>query len=225
MIVKTLCLQPLHKFISHCGPAVVLAGLLASTIQPAFAGSVAASVPNTEAASGTLSSTPNDTTGTKPNDQPDALAPISIEADSAEQNEKLGITTYNGNVAIIQGALSINADRVQIITRNGPDKRSVEKISASGNPAIFTHHASDRADSIIAEAQNIDYHLQNGTVLLENKATLVQQGSSVAGDRIEYFIAEKRVKAQANEKSPQGKKSRVRTVITPGSGILFNPGD
>lgn len=152
-------------------------------------------------------------------------APISIEADSAEQDEKLGITTYKGNVAIVQGPLSIKADRVHIISMGSSDKRSVEKISASGNPAIFTHQASSPADSIIAQAQKIDYQLKPGIVILRNSASLVQQGSSVSGELIEYFIAEKRVKAQAGGEKTSGKSDRVRTVITPGAGILFNTGD
>jgi len=152
-------------------------------------------------------------------------APISIEADSAEQDEKLGITTYKGNVAIVQGALSIKADLVHIISVGSSDKRSVEKISASGKPAIFTHQATTPADSIIAQAQKIDYQLKPGIVILKNSASLVQQGSSVSGELIEYFIAEKRVTAQAGGEKTSGKSDRVRTVITPGAGILFNTGD
>ena len=166
----------------------------------------------------TLSSSPEKT-------QAKPQTPISIEADSAEQDEKLGITTYKGNVAIVQGALSIRADLVHIISVGSSDKRSVEKISASGNPAIFTHQASSPADSIVAQAQKIDYQLRPGIVILRTSASLVQQGSSVSGELIEYFIAEKRVKAQAGGEKTSGKSDRVRTVITPGAGILFNTGD
>lgn len=152
-------------------------------------------------------------------------APIAIEADSAEQDEKMGVTTYRGNVAIVQGPLSIQADRVQINSRNDGEKRSVEKITATGSPATFTHQAVNAADNIVAQALHIDYHLTLGSVILENNASLVQQGSSVSGDRIEYFIAEKRVKAAAGGQSPDGQQGRVRTVITPGTGILFSTDD
>ncbi|NNL56283.1 MAG: lipopolysaccharide transport periplasmic protein LptA [Pseudomonadales bacterium] len=159
--------------------------------------------------------------GTTADHHASTAAPIAIEADAAEQDEKKGVTTYRGNVAIVQGPLSIKADKVQIISRSDGEKRNVEKITASGSPAIFTHQAINVADNISAEANNIDYHLLQGRVLLENRASLVQQGSSVSGDSIEYFIAEKRVKAAAGSRSGNGQNGRVRTVITPGSGMLF----
>ncbi|MBT8139653.1 MAG: lipopolysaccharide transport periplasmic protein LptA [Gammaproteobacteria bacterium] len=151
----------------------------------------------------------------------DSSAPISIEADSAEQDEKLGVTTYKGNVAIVQGSLSIVADLVRIISRTVNDSRVVGTISADGSPAVFTHSAPGSSDTTSARASSIEYLLDEGKIILQRDATLIQQGSSVSGDRIEYFIEEKRVKANANENAGAD-GSRVRTVITPGAGIIFD---
>ncbi|MGB5323909.1 MAG: lipopolysaccharide transport periplasmic protein LptA [Pseudomonadales bacterium] len=150
----------------------------------------------------------------------DTSAPISIEADSAEQDEKTGVTTYKGNVAIVQGSLSIAADLVRIVSRQVDDSRIIAMISAEGSPARFNHRAENVTDSITANARSIDYMLEDGKVILQREAALVQHGSSVSGDRIEYFIAEKRVSARTEESASRG--GRVRTVITPGSGILFD---
>lgn len=147
--------------------------------------------------------------------------PISIEADSAEQDEKLGITTYKGNVKIQQGGLSIKAHKVQLISsiEQADGSRQLEKIIASGKPAIFSHQPNQQADTLTAEGGNIDYLVKQGIVRLQDNATLQQQGSSVSGDFIEYFIAEQRVVAKAD---PKDKKTRVKTVIIPGSETFFS---
>jgi lipopolysaccharide export system protein LptA len=153
-------------------------------------------------------------------DKLDTSAPIAIEADSAEQDEKTGVTIYKGNVAIVQGSLSIAADLVRIVSRPVNDRRIIAMISAEGSPARFNHRAENTVDSITANARSIDYMLEDGKVILQREAELVQQGSSVSGDRIEYFIAEKRVSASTDESASRG--GRVRTVITPGTGTLFD---
>ena len=39
---------------------------------------------------------------------------ISIESDSAERNEKTGLTVYQGNVIISQGSILIEADKITL---------------------------------------------------------------------------------------------------------------
>lgn len=147
-----------------------------------------------------------------------SATPIAIEADSAEQNEKLGLTIYAGNVSVTQGSLAIKADKVQIVSVTKAEQRNIEKIIATGEPAVFTHQSDQQDEQITAEARKIDYQLKDGIILLEDNASLVQHGSSVTGSRIEYFIQEQRVIAETR---PNGQSERVRTVITPGEGSLF----
>ena len=45
----------------------------------------------------------------------DANQPISIIADSAIKDDKLGLTVYEGNVSFNQGSLNILADKVTIL--------------------------------------------------------------------------------------------------------------
>lgn len=149
------------------------------------------------------------------------VTPISIEADSAEQNEKLGITVYSGNVSITQGELSIQANQVKITSVENDDtqKRTIENIIANGDPAIFSHNTENPAEQMVAKANTINYLLKPGVVTFEENAFLSQQGSSVRGNHIEYTIAERRIKAHAN---PENKKTRVKTIITPGDDLLFS---
>ena len=70
-------------------------------------------------------------------------APIAIEADSAEQDEKNGITIYRGNVSIEQGDLTIKADTVTIQSSTNSTQtdaapsRNISHIIANGKPARF----------------------------------------------------------------------------------------
>jgi len=145
--------------------------------------------------------------------------PISIEADSAEQNEQQGLTIYRGNVTMTQGRLRIEADEIQIVSVKieSENNRQISEVVANGDLAVFSHR--DKADSeVIAMARTIDYSPRENTVVLTGSASLEQQGSSVRGEKIEYFISEQKVKAAA---SPGEKQGRVKTVITPGQGISF----
>lgn len=166
-------------------------------------------------------------------------APINIAADSAEQNEKKGITIYRGNVSIEQGSLTINADTVTIQTKNvsataasgdsanqteGDEvientARSVTTIIASGLPARFTQTPPGQSNAINASGNTIRYAIDTGVIQLEENASIDKLGSKVSGEKIEYFINEELVRAVAD---PSDKKTRVHTVIIPGSGGGFS---
>ncbi len=147
-------------------------------------------------------------------------APIAIEADSAEQDEKNGVTIYRGNVSIKQGDLTIQADTVTIqslISSTQTDATSSRKIShiiANGKPARFTQQLVNEPNPINAQGNTIRYAIEEGVILLEDNASIDQIGSKVTGEKIEYFIREEKVKAQAD---PNNKNTRVHTIINPSS--------
>lgn len=169
-------------------------------------------------------------------------APISIAADSAEQNEKKGVTIYRGNVSIEQGNLTISADTVTIqsttktsngnsekdtnsesasnnnhdpdATSNSSTTRSVTTIVANGFPARFTQLQPGQSQAINAEGNTIRYAIDTGIILLEQNASIDKLGSKVSGEKIEYYINEELVKAEAD---PNDKNTRVHTIITPGA--------
>jgi len=148
--------------------------------------------------------------------------PIAIEADSAEQLEQQGLTIYRGNVTMTQGNLRIEAAEIQIhsIKRQPLENRQISEVIASGDLAMFSHTDDDNTE-VVARAKKIDYAPLKDTVVMSGNASLVQQGSSVKGDKIEYFISEQKVKAAASAGLPGAREGRVKTVITPGQGINF----
>ena len=145
-------------------------------------------------------------------------APIAIEADSAEQDEKNGMTIYRGNVSIKQGDLTIEADTVTIQRSASPTQtdatasRNISHIIANGKPARFTQQLTNEPNPINAEGNTIRYTIEEGIILLEENASIDKTGSKVTGEKIEYFIREEKVKAQAD---PNDKNTRVHTIINP----------
>ena len=60
----------------------------------------------------------------------DRSKPIHVKADTAERDDKRGITTYRGDVVIDQGSLNIAAQEVIMY-----GSTSIERIVATGRPA------------------------------------------------------------------------------------------
>ncbi len=141
--------------------------------------------------------------------QLDAQAPITIESDSAERNEKTGITEYRGNVIIVQGNLSITANRVTIAQKGN----RVVTIRCEGSPASFRQtlaHTND--DLLIGRANDIKYAMLEQAIYLTDNASLSRKGTIVKGDSIYYDIKNDIWKARGNSATEQ---KRIQLVIPP----------
>ena len=154
----------------------------------------------------------------------DAEQPIHIKADSAERDEKSAQTIYIGNVTITQGSLQIAADKVVIDGTAG----NIASIQAIGKPAHLQQRPNAQQPAVHARGNNIYYHLDKKLVQLLGDASLIQQGgSTVSGERIDYFIAEQVIRAHSSNSAteqveviipaPQKPKNPGHAVLEPGS--------
>ena len=135
--------------------------------------------------------------------------PIQIEADIAVCDESAGETRYEGNVILTQGSLRITADLISI----KHDSAAADKIVATGQPATLVQQpASDQAP-VDASARQIEYVRSEDLVRLIDEARIAQDGSVLSGDRIEYLVTQRKVKA-AGAPGASG-ESRVEVVIPP----------
>jgi lipopolysaccharide export system protein LptA len=133
--------------------------------------------------------------------------PIRITADTAIRDEKQGYTVYTGNVHMIQGSLDIVADTLTIYH----ETEEADKIVAEGKPAKMQQRPAVDEPLVRARAEVIEYYKIEDRVHLKNDAYITRDdGSSVTGNTIDYFIAEQLVKADS-EQTPDGK--RVQVVI------------
>lgn len=147
----------------------------------------------------------------------DRNQPIYIQSDRAERDERKGTTVYTGDVEIDQGSLHISADRVTIAM----DGDQVTRIDAIGAPAKMHQKPSPEREPVYARATTIQYDVAREILTLIEKAAVTQEGSTVKGERIEYFVQEQRVKASSG--SAESGASRVQMVIQPRRATLAPP--
>ena len=136
----------------------------------------------------------------------DRNEPIRISADHALRDEKQGFTEYTGNVRMDQGTLQIEADKITVYHR----EQEADKIVAEGQPAHLQQQPEPEKGLMHARASIIEYYKTEDRVHLKRNASIEQEGSTVTGDSIEYFISEQRVLADSGGADST---SRVEVVI------------
>jgi lipopolysaccharide export system protein LptA len=136
----------------------------------------------------------------------DRLQSIEITAESAERDEKAGYTVYRGNVILQQGSLHIEADKLTIFH----DRVAADRIVAVGTPATMRQRPEINKGLVIASAGRIIYEKSRERVLLREAASIEQDGAVVTGESIDYFMAEQRVRADADLKDGN---ARVQVII------------
>jgi len=156
---------------------------------------------------------------------------INIQADSAERSASNGKekTIYTGNVVMVQGSLKINGDLITILSEN----RSVTEIIALGKPAGFSQQTELEKPPTEGQAEKIQYQLVNDTVVMLNKASLVQGASVITGERIDYNMVTAQVKATGmvgvdaagNPKKGDENSGRVNMILEPKRKTESNSND
>ena len=120
----------------------------------------------------------------------DSTKPINIQADSAEINDITGISTYKGNVEIVQGSMRLTGDVVVLETKN----KKVKKITAKGKLSTFKQQTDD-GRLINAEAEKMVYSITENKIVLTNNAKLTEAGNTFTSDSITFFTDKEIVKA------------------------------
>lgn len=133
--------------------------------------------------------------------------PVEVEADSFNLDDAKKVTIYSGNVIITQGSMEIMADKMTIYGARG----TTDKVIATGNPVKFKQQPDGKQGLIRGEAQRFEYLVSKDTLVLINKATLWQNGSTFSSDRITYDS--KRSIVKAGDKNSTSK--RVKITLQP----------
>jgi lipopolysaccharide export system protein LptA len=138
----------------------------------------------------------------------DQTQPIRITAEQAERDEKKGFTRYRGNVLMNQGSLRIEADSITIFHNS----ETAERIIAAGKPARMEQQPDPTRGPVNAHASTIEYLQSEDRVQLRGDAYIEQDGSTVTGETIDYYIGEQRITAGSDSSRED---SRVEVVIPP----------
>lgn len=134
----------------------------------------------------------------------DENQPIDVSADRSEYDDKAGIQRLVGNVEITQGTMKIKAEEISIHLQ---DNR-LARIEGNGTPIRF-EQLNDADESIVGEANAIDYNAVDGTLILTGKARLKQPRQELNSNRIVFNAREQTVKADG------GNQGRVSIRIQP----------
>ena len=133
---------------------------------------------------------------------------ISIESDSAERNQKTGLTIYSGNVIISQGSILIEADQITLHYQGS----KISRIECTGTPASYQQKPQAEGPMLVARAEHIDYLLADDQIILKRNAVLSRNGTIIKGDSIDYDIENETWKAKDND---VGEQKRIQLVIPP----------
>jgi lipopolysaccharide export system protein LptA len=138
----------------------------------------------------------------------DSEQPIHIEADRGELDNRKQVAVYRGNVHLTQGTLRIDSDILTIFYT--PEKK-LKKIIAEGQPAWYQQHSNDNSEDMRAKALRMEYHANNATIYLFQKAHVWQGTNEFTGDHIEYDTEHRIVRGQGSKAGA----GRVHVTIRP----------
>lgn len=136
-------------------------------------------------------------------------APIEVEADRLELDERAGTAIYSGEVEIRQGNLRLTGDRVTIL-RN--DAGEVTRLTATGERAYLEQRHAD-GEQIQGWGRTAIYHTAERRVELIDRAELQRGGDTFNGAYVEYRIDHRQVEARASAEGTD--RQRVRMTLTP----------
>lgn len=133
----------------------------------------------------------------------DRNQPFYIESDSQEGEANSGINIWKGNVSLTQGTLEISAAYAELRQHDGDPSLAI----FTGKPVKLRQQMDD-GTWMDAQADRIEYDLQNETITLTGNYTVTSAKGSNSGQRMVY-------NTKTGNMQAGGDGSRVRTVIKP----------
>ncbi len=127
--------------------------------------------------------------------QEDNALPVEITADHAEMDERSGTGTYTGDVLVVRGDTTLEADRVIVHMR----ERRPYEMEAHGEPARLESPDPETGENRIAVGQRIDYFLDEERVILTGQARVTTAAEDARGQRITYDLERDVIQAERGE--------------------------
>lgn len=137
-------------------------------------------------------------------------APVEVEADRLDLDQRAGTAVYTGNVEVRQGEMRIRGERVEI-QRN--DAGELSRATSTGERAYLRHQAQDQDGPTEGWARRIIYHVAERRVELIDQAELIQRQDTFKGGRLEYFIDREVIQARSDVDGSE--PQRIRMTLQP----------
>lgn len=131
--------------------------------------------------------------------QQDSSLPVQVNADSLSVDQASGLATFDGNVVVTQGGMTIKSGNARV--ENAADGNGIAKI-------YFTGRVTFAAGTEAAQANDAVYTVATGEIVLTGDVLLTQGTTTIAGQKMVYDL----------EKGTGQMQGRVQTSFTPKSG-------
>lgn len=142
--------------------------------------------------------------------------PVNLEADRVTVDENKQTATFDGNVVLTQGTLTIRGDRM--IVRQDAD--GFKTGAAEGNLASFRQKREGFDEYVEGYAERIEYDSKAEKLQMFNRAYLKKSNDEVRGNYISYDSASEFFRVTGGGKqagTPGNPDGRVRAIIQPKS--------
>ncbi len=139
----------------------------------------------------------------------DKNQPINVEAYTVVIDEKKNISTYTGNASVVQGSLTLSAEKIQIFS----NQKEVFKVVAKGDKkhrAHYQQNQQNQARFIEATAEKIIYLIKQEMMHLSGNAHLVQGFDSFSGGTLDYDIKNDKVIAKQSKDGTQRVRFKIK---------------
>ena len=127
-------------------------------------------------------------------------APIDIDSDRLEADQKTNTITYKGNVVAKQEDVTLYANTLVIVY--DPDTKKLKEIVATGNVKVVQLERR-------ATGQKVTFDQDKNKVVLDGDAVAREGTNVIRGERITFYVEEERSVVEPT------KGGRVSTSITP----------
>ena len=141
----------------------------------------------------------------------DRSQPVNLEADSVTVDDRSKLSVYQGNVSLVQGTMSLQADRIEV----RQDAAGFDKATAFGNPVKFRQKQEGKDEYIEGYAKRVEYDGKQSKLELLGDARLKKGADVLNGNYISYNANTEffEVKGAGTPGAPGS--GRVRAVIQP----------
>lgn len=139
--------------------------------------------------------------------------PMHLEANQANIDDKKQVSTFEGNVQLTQGTLTITGDKLVV----SQSTEGYTHGTATGQPATFRQKRDKQDEYVEGYGERIEYDGKNETVDLFGQARLKQAQDEVRGEHITYNSSTEIFQVHGTPGLPADTsgKNRVRVILQP----------
>ena len=158
-------------------------------------------------------------------DKGDRLQPIVVEADKPGVLDlQRQVVVFNGNVKIVQGTMTLQAERIEVREQPG-GTRSAVATGTAGQPATYRQKREGLNEVVEGSAHRIEFDARAGTLRFVGQGSVrrIRDGKvadEITGAEIRWDDASEQFSVIGGDAASGG---RVRAVLTPLTGTLASP--